>query len=314
MADPQRHDTAVAFCCDRKYFHFALFMIRQIAFHNPHRTFDFVISTEDDLEIPDWAKPFGIVKVRPGPLPDVANHPLLVGKEACLHRLLLAREIGDRYRRLLYLDSDMFVEGGDLNRLMEVDIGAHPVGMVLDLRYFMVAEFHAPEFRLAGLPPMPYANTGLQLIDTRAYVEQEVEQRSFAAVKAYPQAIQLSDQSMTNIALGGKFAELAPSWNWQLTARLPLVTLRYPVFLRHFIAKSKPDKESEGKVDPRFNLAYREFMTQFMPELLPTLAPQCDPTPVSLKDLSRMVLKHLGASRLIADFLARTPDPYRARF
>ncbi|MBA3911229.1 MAG: hypothetical protein C0524_15490 [Rhodobacter sp.] len=312
MPDLQRHDCAVAFCCDRKFFHFALFMIRQIAFHNPVRRFDFVISTEDDLQVPDWALPFGIVLHRPAALPDVANHPNLDGKAAYLHRFFLAREFLGRYRRILYLDCDMFVEGGDLNRLFETDMGSHPVGMVLDSRYFLVAEFHAAEFRLAGLPAMPYANAGLKLIDTRAYCEQEVERRSFDAVKIAPEAIILADQSMLNLALKGQFAKLAPCWNWQLTDRLPLITARYPVFLRHFISVTKPDRDSSGKLDPRFNLAYREFLTNFIPELLPTLAPPCDVTPIGLKDLAKMALKHLGASRLIADFLADHPDPYRA--
>ena len=42
MTDPQRHDQAVVFCCDRNYYPMALFMLRQIAFHNPFRRFDFV--------------------------------------------------------------------------------------------------------------------------------------------------------------------------------------------------------------------------------------------------------------------------------
>lgn len=313
MTPSQRHDCAVAFCCDRKFFHLALFMIRQIDFHNPDRRFDFVISTEDDLQVPDWAISLGIVLQRPAALPEVANHPKMKGKQTCLHRLSLSRQLQGRYRRILYIDSDMFVEGGDFNRLFGMDIGSHALGMALDLRYFMVAEFHAPEFRLAGLPAKPYANTGLQLIDTRAFCDQEIEQRSYDALKTYPHAIELSDQSMTNIALQGKFAQLAPCWNWQLSARLPLVTLRYPVFVRHFIAATKPDRDSSGKLDPRFNLAYREFVTRFMPDYLPTICPPCDPAPVSFRELSKMVLKHVGSSRLIGDFLARHPDPYRAK-
>jgi hypothetical protein len=313
MTPSQRHDCAVAFCCDRKFFHLALFMIRQIDFHNPDRRFDFVISTEDDLQVPDWAKPLGIVMQRPGALPDLTNCPKLKTKVPNLYRLSLARNLQGRYRRILYLDCDMFVEGGDINRLFDADIGSHALGMALDLRYFMVAEFHAPEYRLAGLPALPYANTGLLMIDTGAFCEQEVERRSFDVVQTHPHAIELSDQSMLNIALQGKFAQLAPCWNWQLNVRLPLVTLRYPVFVRHFIAATKPDRDSSGKLDPRFNLAYREFVARFMPDYLPTICPPCDPAPVSFKELSKMVLKHVGASRLIGDFLAGHPDPYRAK-
>lgn len=312
MPDLQRHDGAVVFCCDRKFFHFALFMIRQMEFHNPARRFEFVISTDDELRIPDWALSFGISFLKPAALPEVANHPKMKGKEAHLHRLSLARQLVGRYRRILCIDCDMFVEGGDLNRLFEVDIGSHSVWMALDLRYFMVAEFHAPEFRLAGLRAKPYANSGLQPIETRAYCDQEIERHLFDAPRDYSHAPDFSDKSMTNIALQGRFTQLVWIWNWQRGARMPLVTVRYPTFLRHFISTTRPDRDISGKLDPRFNLAYRKFMTHFMPKLLPTLAPPCDPAPIGLKDLAKIARKHFGVSRLIGDFLARHPDPYRA--
>lgn len=313
MTAPQRHDCAVVFSCDRNYLHYTLFMVRQLAFHNPFPRFDFIIATRDIDVLPDWAAPYGIILHRPGPAPEIRDEARLGTSAVPIDRLMLARELGDRYRRILYLDSDMFVEGGDINRLLDVDIGPHPVGMVLDLRYFMVAEFHAPEYLLAGIPPVPYANTGLQLIDTRAYCEQEIEQRSLRAMRDHPKAMILSDQSMTNIALRGKFAQLAPCWNWQISDRMPFMTLSYPVFLRHFIAKTKPDKDTTGKMDPRFNLAYREFLTNFMPEHLPRLSPQCDPSPLPFRRLAKHLMKHVASTQMLKQFIGRFPDPYRAR-
>jgi hypothetical protein len=57
MTAPQRHDCAVVFCCDRNYFVLTLFLIWQIAHLNPNRRFDFVIASQDDLVVPDWANP-----------------------------------------------------------------------------------------------------------------------------------------------------------------------------------------------------------------------------------------------------------------
>ncbi len=312
MTTPQRHDRAVAFCCDRNYLHLALFMIRQIEFHNPHRKFDFVISSRDVFEVPDWAKPLGIVMHKTGELPDGTERAGIRGSLAPLDRLMLVRALGGRYHRILYLDSDMFVEGGDINRLLDMDIGGHPVGMVLDAPFFYEANYRAPEFVKADLPAMPYANTGMQLIDVKTYLEHDVDRRSFDMCKAYPHAIVLTDQSLTNLALRGKFAQLAPCWNWQLNGRYPLIPMRYPVFLRHFVSKVKPDRDQTGWHDARFNAAYRHFMTQLMPELLPKLSPACNPVPMTLTQASRLVLRHFKGRQFVADILARHPDPYGA--
>lgn len=312
MADPHRHDQAVVLTCDRKFFAFALFMVRQIDFLNPRRAFDLVIATRDDLTIPDWAAPLGIVLHRSGDLPDWLDRSLFPGSLYPLYRLALARELGDRYRRILYLDSDMFVEGGDLNRLFAVDLGPHAVGMVLDAPFFENPSHHPEEFRRAGLPAMPYANSGLQLIDTRAYVAQDIEQRCLTVTRTHPHAITLTDQSLVNLALRGRFATLAPCWNWQVNSRYPLVPMRYPVFIRHFIGKPKPDQTSARQFDVRFNAAYRAFCEALMPESLASLAPLGDPSPMPLGEVLRLVLRHLSARDSFRALIARHDDPYRA--
>lgn len=312
MTTPQRHDCAVALCCDRKFFPFALFMIWQIAHHNPFRTFDFVISSQDDLEVPDWAKPYGIVMHKTGAVPVNLEMKRFGGSVATLFRLMLARELGDRYRRILYLDCDMFIEAGDFSRLMDLDLGPHPIGAVLDAPHFYVAQYRAKEFAATGLPAMPYFNSGLQLIDTKAYREQDVERRACAVATTHPEALFYTDQSLINMALRGKFAQLAPCWNWQLSYRLPLVPLRYPVFVNHFIGSRKPDRGSSGQHGARFNHAYRAFMAQFMPDVLPTISAPCDPSPIAFKQAASMVMQHVMASKLVSDIIARHPDPYRA--
>lgn len=313
MPDPQRHDSAVAFCCDRNYYHLALFMVWKIAHYNPNRRFDFVISSLDELALPDWAKALGVILHRTGDLPEHAEAARYLGTMSPLYRLTLVRDLGRKYRRMLYLDCDMFVEGGDINRLLEVDLGSHAIGAVLDAPFFYTPNYHAKEFVIAGFPAHPYVNTGMQLIDTRAYAEQEVERRSFDICKTHPDAILLTDQSLTNLALRGDFAFLAPCWNWQTNGRYPLMPWRYPVFLRHFIGRVKPDKESRGIHDARFNHAYRHFCEILLPEALPLIAPPCNPMPMSLPDISNLVLKHIRGTAILRQMLTRFPDPYKAQ-
>jgi hypothetical protein len=313
MSHPQRNDYAVAFCCDRNYFHLALFMVWKIAHYNPQRRFDFVISSRDELSLPDWASALGVILHRSGDLPEHAEAARYIGTMAPVYRLALVRDLGRQYSRILYLDCDMFVEGGDINRLFEVDLGSHAIGAVLDAPFFFTPKYHAREFVIARLPAYPYVNTGLQLIDTRAYAEQEVERRSFDVCKTHPDAILLTEQSLTNLAMRGDFALLAPCWNWQMNARYPLMPWRYPVYLRHFIGRVKPDRDTKGIHDARFNQAYRHFCETMLPEALPLIALPGNRMPMSLGDISNVLLQHIRGTAIMREMLTRFPDPYKTQ-
>ena len=116
MTDKERHDCAVAFCVDRNFLPFALFMVRQIAFHTPVRQFDFVIATQDQVDVPDWAQALDVKIHVIGSLPDLPLPARFRGSMAPYFRIALPGELRHRYRRILYLDADMFVEGGDFKK------------------------------------------------------------------------------------------------------------------------------------------------------------------------------------------------------
>ncbi len=310
---PSGHnDCAVALCCDAKYFPFALFMIRQMAFQNPQRKFDFVIATTDPLDLPDWAKDLGIRLHHPGGVSAVGNINRFGGTLVPLFRLFLARDLGHIYRRILYLDCDMFVEGGDIDRLLSLEIGPHPLAAVRDYQQMTRQRPQSQEFTAAGLAQAPYFNSGLLLIDTAAFEAHEVRQRSLATAETYPQAMVFADQSLLNLALHGGFAELSPAWNWQWNFDFPLVPLRYPVFIRHFIGKKKPFRESRGSHEARFSQSYTAFFRQFFPERLTELAPACDPAPMTFGQVTRIAYRHMQSRGIIADRISRFPDPYVA--
>lgn len=311
MSAPQRHDHAVAFCVDRNYLVFALFMIRQIAFHNPNRRFDFVIASQDELEIPDWAAGYGIRLHRTGQLPDLPLPARFRGSMAPYFRILLPLELQADYRKILYLDADMFVEGGDLSRLLDQDLGPYPLAAARDAPSLYLPNHHAREFRQIGLPQLRYANTGAMLIDTAAYVEQDVARRAFSQADGHPNGFHLADQSLFNLALRGQFAELSPAWNWMLSGSLPLMTIPFPVFLRHFIGKDKPNNNPRDQRDARFHRAYAEFFALYAPEELKRLAPPRNPEPMGLKRIAKLALLHLRARPQMKESLARFSDPYK---
>ncbi|MCX7286672.1 MAG: hypothetical protein NTW20_03685 [Rhodobacterales bacterium] len=313
MPDLQKHDCAVAFCVDRKFFPFSLFMIWQIAHLQPDRRFDFVISAQEELALPDWAEPYGIVLHRAGNPPEEAEVARYHGSLSTVLRIMLARELGDRYRRIIYMDSDMFVEGGDLGRLFDIDLGPHPIGAVLDVPHFCSARPDIIDFRTVGLPPLPYFNAGFQVIDTRAYRDQEVERRSFEVCKTFPETILFGDQTLTNLALRGKFAQLAPCWNWTLDLSFPLLAHYHPVFHHHFASPDKPNLVSTSTLPVRFNQAYRDFFLKYLPEELPSLVAPPRPRSFTFKEEAIIAINTLQTGRHASAIIRQFPDPYVAR-
>mgnify|MGYP000846875255 FL=1 len=311
MSAIQRNEYAVAFCVDRNFLNFALFMIRQIAFHNPMRRFDFVIASQDTLEIPGWAAGYNIRLHQIGLLPDLPTPARFRGSMAPYFRILLPLELKADYRRILYLDADMFVEGGDISRLMDQDLGPHPLAATQDAPSLYLPNFRPREFINAGIPLTRYANSGALLIDTASYAEQDVAGRAFAQADKHETGVHLADQSLFNLALRGQFAELSPAWNWQLSGSLPLITLRYPVFLRHFIGKKKPNNTVNDPRDARFHQAYAEHFALYAPDELAKMVPPYDPQPMALGRIVKLALYHLRARPLMKERLARFKDPYQ---
>jgi Glycosyl transferase family 8 len=309
QSDP-KHDRAVIFCCDRHYFPYALFVLRQIVFHCPNRDFDFVVATQDDLEIPQWAADVGLRVHKVGQLDPAGNLARFRGSLAPLFRMLIAKELGHLYRRVLYLDCDLFFEGADLSRLMEVNLGPHAFGVVRDVMAVLFKDFHAPEFKAAGLPAFNYFNTGVMVLDTAAFIEQDLEARGWDVAKRFPQSMTLADQSILNMVLQGKYAELAPCWNWMSNVNLPLVPHTYPVYFRHFVGQIKPNTDPSGRLEARFRHAYVEFFRLYMPEMIDALSPPGPSAPMPITRLSQLLLRQYKLRNTLPQAIARFKDAW----
>ncbi len=138
-----------------------------------------------------------------------------------------------------------------------------------------VMHFYAPynpqarEFRDRGMPAHPYFNSGVILFDTAAYRAQDLNRRFLDRSAEEGDRVWLYDQTLMNLVLAGRFAELWPVWNWVCTAFLPWVTHRYPVRFRHFIGAPKPWRDSRGTLDARFAAGYAAFFRNFRPKHCP---------------------------------------------
>lgn len=300
MATTDSVDCAVMMACDANYLPFALHLAWQIASRSPDRRFDLLIVMHAACDLPPWATAAGIrLEVVPPSPPWSSLDPGRFGPAVYLP-FQTVKALTGRYRRILALDSDVWFEGGDLDRLLRLDLGPHPLGAVRDAMMLSQDNLHAPELKRAGLGPATYFNSGVLLYDTAAWAAQDWDRRCLDVVTAQAGNLWLADQSVLNIAFHGRFAELSLTWNWTMNYQVLLATHRFPVHFRHFVGTVKPWKDVWGKLDARFHQGYADFFRAHLPEGLAKLQPRRQ-APLTFREVGQMALDYLkGQGRITA--------------
>lgn len=310
MTDTARRK-AIVLCVDAPYLPFALFLISQIAAREPERDYDFCLLSETPLEVPDAFLALAIHTRALGERPEYAALRTSHLARATYLRLWIAEVFCD-YDRLLYLDADMFADLGGFGRLMEVDLGGRVIGAVRDMQQWQRPNRHVKEFRIAGLPALPYFNAGLLLIDTARFREEGLLRRCLAIAGARPEAVIHHDQSLLNLALAGNWAELSPVWNWQWPRKRPLYGERIGARLQHFVSGRKPWNDPAADYPRRYAEEYAEFFRRHFPQSDQVRLPPgtgIGHAGAFWRMIVRQALSRRAADRLLAAF----PDPWTVR-
>jgi lipopolysaccharide biosynthesis glycosyltransferase len=307
-ATPARSDKAVVFACDGNYLRYAVFAAAQIAALRAERDFDICICAPEDLVSVEGLAAAGLryCRVETGGIFGAMGLDAR-RTEASYLRLALPAAFAGEYRRLLYLDADVFVQGGDFGALLEVDIGAHPLGAVRDNMQWRTPGRRPESFARLGLPTAPYFNSGVQLIDVAAFNGQLVLERCLEFARSHPPKQIGLDQDLINAVLHGDWAELSPVWNWQYTWASRLYAAVADPHVIHFIGPKKPWKHTGGELPLRFRRAYRDFFAAHFPEAPPVGEDGVAPM-ANRRYLAKSLLKHFVSLPKISAYLARFPD------
>ena len=226
--------------------------------------------------------------------------------EAAYLRLALPAAFAGEYRRILYLDADVFVQGGDFAALLEVDIGAHPLAAVRDNMQWRTPGRVVPSYKRLGLAGSKVFNSGVLLIDVAAFNGQEVLERCLAFGKAHPPERIGLDQDLINAVLHGGWAEISPVWNWQYTWASRLFEAMADAHVVHFIGPKKPWSHAGGELPLRFRRAYRAFFAEHFPD-----APIGEDGVAPMANrafLAKSLGKHLISLGKMAAYLERFPS------
>lgn len=274
---PAVHRRAVVFCLNPAWLPFGAFAARQIALLPGSRSFDICIASTEQLDLPEGLKDLGlrVLQIEIGAMLSQQDTATRHGDAGYL-RLAMPDLLKADYDRILYLDSDIFVHGGDFNKLFEVDLGGLCLGAVRVVTQWGSPERQRHEFAALDLAPAPYFNSGVLLIDVPAYIAAEVTRKALDLGAEKGHLFRSHDQSLLNVCLYRAWAELSPVWNWQWYVKAPFFAELAGQNIVHMIGPVKPWHDpGRACISLLYRKAYDSFLAAYFPDVqrVPQYAP-----------------------------------------
>jgi len=247
----------VVLTCDRAYLQPAWFVASQLT-AIPGFNADVVICSGEDLGRP------GVPNVQHRQI-DVPDFIKLLPqserlREFAYWRIPAIEALAQTYERILYLDTDVFVNSGSICELFKLNMREHVVAAALDVHQTVRPRRRVAEFEALGLGHSPYFNSGVLLVDAARWREQRAYARMAELCGVHGQALSRHDQSLLNLAFKDNWLELSPVWNWQYSYRNSFLTEWASPRLIHFAGAHKLWSPAAGRIPRRYREVYANFL------------------------------------------------------
>ncbi len=259
-------DGCVVVCCDAAWaWQSAFVLARSMAFDVDGRLDHHAYLVGEVSQALLSAFPEGVTLHRLDGYPEdfdyaCANH---VPKAAML-RLFALEDLAAQYRRVIYLDGDVFQAWGSLGDLLDLADSERPLAAVRDRSHW----FDRPRLReqktyVGRLSPKiagRYFNSGMMVVNGPVWTASAVSRAALRFFSENPVACRYGDQSALNGAIEGNWDSLSPGWNWQISkTSYPLTAGRQPRLI-HFTGPTKPWTDRLRLFDPRIYIEMKAFM------------------------------------------------------
>ena len=311
---PAQAPQSVVFCCDENYLTYALWAAERIVKTHPNRAFDICLCHTGPLHIPDTLSRHELRTVQIDPHGAFDDLEFDQRRSAAMYlRLAVPEALSSDYSRILYLDSDIFVQGGDIETLLGVDLRGHPVGAVRDNIQWRTPLRMPLEFKALGMPNAPYFNSGVMLIDVKSWQEQRITAKAIEFGKAHVGQLERHDQTVLNAILHRNWAEISPAWNWQYSERARLLEPMFDAHIIHFIGPRKPWSDKGHQLPPRFANDLGDFLRRNMPDFHTEgryEAEASDSPALNSRLMRKMLLRHYLGLRKMQNYLSRFPTSF----
>jgi lipopolysaccharide biosynthesis glycosyltransferase len=263
---PARYNKAVFLGVDERFHPYALFVADQIVRRCPERDFDVCILCHAPLSYhPLWEQhELRVCRLETAGFSNRVRSTEDITFASYL-RLFAPSMLEKDYRRLLYLDADVFYQRGDLSKLLDLEIGPHPLGAVRDMSQLRRPKRRHKDFKTMGLGYSKYFNSGFLLIDVPQYLSEGIGERAMDFAVRYAGKTQTNDQSILNAAVFNHWAELSLVWNFQYSTQTLYFSSMFDVCFFHFVGRRKPFLRKGGIFPRRITEPYRRFMAEHFP-------------------------------------------------
>ncbi|WP_162497397.1 glycosyltransferase family 8 protein [Roseovarius dicentrarchi] len=258
---PARHKDAVIIVGDAHFYRCGLLLARQIIEQEKDRAFDICVICSEDVETPD-ALADGL---RIGRANFISTDKLPTNDRISIEsylRIFLPHEMTE-YRRLCYLDADMYLNRPGIQGVFEMDLDGYPLAAVSDLNVWM-PEHNSSKSRnyrdRIAKAPDRYFNAGFLLIDVQAYNAILTPEGTFDLICDNVENLDLHDQTFLNMIFSHQVKLISPIWNFPMLTSLTEALEKADPIILHFVG-NKPWHDIEEELRQRYFPEYRNFLS-----------------------------------------------------
>jgi lipopolysaccharide biosynthesis glycosyltransferase len=183
---------------------------------------------------------------------------------AAMLRIFALEDLAPLYRRVIYLDGDIFQAWGSIADLCDLPDTGKPLAAVRDRSHW----FDDPRLReqktyVAALHPAigeRYFNSGMLAVNGPVWAREGYSAAALDFLAQHYERCRYGDQSALNAVIAGNWDSLCPGWNWQMSkTSFPLLNGRKPR-LTHFTGPTKPWNDSLRLFDPAPFFAMKAYL------------------------------------------------------
>lgn len=231
-------DCAVVVCADRKFFPAAYLLCVSLMREQPERH-DVYLLTEPGPHLDRVPADVSFRIQTPNFIGRLPNVPGLLDRLGPFTFLrLFVADMFEDYRRVLYLDCDIRVDGS-IAPLLRLDMKGAAIAAVDDVMTYwhpgMVVGTPHPHLAALGFEPeWPYFNAGVMLLDCERWRRDQMTSAALECLSRLgPMAVHC-DQDALNVAFRAQWLPLSPRWNFPAVAfETGVETVLKPVLYHH---------------------------------------------------------------------------------
>lgn len=265
-----KNDDAVVLCCDDAHLPLAAFVADQIDKIESERRFDIIICVPTGTARPSYISTELADLVHM----DVDQFSQLNLQRkwitaATFYRILLPDLFRGKYRKLLYLDTDMYPRRPCIQMLFDQVKDDVPLAGCLEPSQYLLRrksfsnQTTQERIKLLGSQDGRYFNAGLLLIDTESFVKISGVERFWRAYEEHLDLIARfgeQDQGAFNKAFADEMKEISPMLNWHTGAMLNKTMVgQFEPAILHFAGRYKPWNINDDPFVSGFLPNYQNF-------------------------------------------------------